>query len=55
MANVPVAVAESIMVESRAEGVMILAKVAGLSWPTVKSIILMRDELAGTGDRKSVV
>ena len=49
MANVPVAVAESIMVESRAEGVMILAKVAGLSWPTVKSIILMRDELAGTG------
>jgi len=48
MANVPVAVAETIMVESRAEGVMILAKVARLSWPTVKSIILMRDELAGT-------
>ncbi|WP_315812633.1 MULTISPECIES: DUF2336 domain-containing protein [unclassified Bradyrhizobium] len=48
MANVPVAVAESIMIESRAEGVMILAKVAGLSWPTVKSIILMRDELATT-------
>ncbi|WP_316187490.1 MULTISPECIES: DUF2336 domain-containing protein [unclassified Bradyrhizobium] len=48
MANVPVAVAESIMIESRAEGVMILAKVAGLSWPTVKSIILMRDGLATT-------
>ncbi|MGJ5177329.1 DUF2336 domain-containing protein [Bradyrhizobium oligotrophicum] len=47
MAKVPVAVAESIMIESRAEGVMILAKVAGLSWPTVVSIILMRDELAG--------
>ncbi|MGC2774234.1 MAG: DUF2336 domain-containing protein, partial [Bradyrhizobium sp.] len=47
MANVPIAVAESIMIESRAEGVMILAKVAGLSWPTVESIILMRDELAG--------
>ncbi|MGJ4949209.1 DUF2336 domain-containing protein [Bradyrhizobium sp. HKCCYLS20291] len=48
MANVPVAVAESIMIESRAEGVMILAKVAGLSWLTVKSMILMRDELTGT-------
>ncbi|MGJ4891185.1 DUF2336 domain-containing protein [Bradyrhizobium sp. HKCCYLS3077] len=45
MANVPIAVAESIMIESRAEGVMILAKVAGLAWPTVKSIILMRHEL----------
>jgi uncharacterized protein (DUF2336 family) len=47
MANVPVAVAENMMVESRAEGVMILAKVAGLSWPTVRSIIHMRDELSG--------
>jgi hypothetical protein len=26
---------------------MILAKVAGLSWPTVRSIIRMRDELSG--------
>jgi uncharacterized protein (DUF2336 family) len=47
MANVPVTVAESMMVETRAEGVMILAKVAGLSWPTVKSIIHMRDVLSG--------
>ncbi len=47
MANIPVAIAESMMVETRAEGVMILAKVAGLSWPTVKSIIHMRDELSG--------
>jgi uncharacterized protein (DUF2336 family) len=47
MANVPVSVAESMMVETRAEGVMILAKVAGLSWPTVRSIIHMRDELSG--------
>ncbi len=47
MANVPVSVAETMMVESRAEGVMILAKVAGLSWPAVKSIIDMRDQLAG--------
>jgi len=47
LANVPVAIAENMMVESRAEGVMILAKVAGLSWPTVKTIIKMRDELSG--------
>jgi len=47
LANVPVTIAESMMVESRAEGVMILAKVAGLSWSTVKTIINMRDELGG--------
>jgi hypothetical protein len=35
------------MIETRAEGVMILAKVAGMSWSTVKSIIFMRDELSG--------
>lgn len=46
MADVPVAVAETLMVENRAEGIMILAKVAGLSWPAVKSIILMREGLA---------
>lgn len=47
MANVPVAIAENMMIESRAEGVMILAKVASLSWSTVKTIINMRDELSG--------
>jgi uncharacterized protein (DUF2336 family) len=47
MANVQVAVAENMMIETRAEGVMILARVAGLSWPTVKTIINMRDELSG--------
>jgi uncharacterized protein (DUF2336 family) len=47
LANVPVAIAENMMVESRAEGVMILAKVAGLSWSTVRSLIKMRDELSG--------
>jgi uncharacterized protein (DUF2336 family) len=47
LANMPVAIAENMMIESQAEGVMILAKVAGLSWPTVKTIINMRDELAG--------
>jgi uncharacterized protein (DUF2336 family) len=47
LANVSVAIAENMMVETRAEGVMILAKVAGMSWTTVKSIIHMRDELSG--------
>jgi uncharacterized protein (DUF2336 family) len=47
LANVSVAIAENMMIETRAEGVMILAKVAGMSWTTVKSIIFMRDELAG--------
>jgi len=35
------------MVETRAEGVMILAKVAGMSWSTVRAIIDMRDGLSG--------
>jgi hypothetical protein len=35
------------MVESRAEGVLILAKVSGFSWATVKAIINMRDDLGG--------
>ena len=47
LASVPVAIAENMMIESRAEGVMILAKVAGLSWSTVRTIINMRDELSG--------
>jgi len=44
LANVPVTTAENMMMESRAEGVMILAKVAGLSWSTVRAIINMRDD-----------
>ena len=47
LANVSVSIAENMMVETRAEGVMILAKISGMSWSTVKSIIRMRDELAG--------
>ena len=47
LANLPVTTAESMMMESRAEGVMILCKVSGLSWTTVKAIINMRDDLVG--------
>ena len=48
LANVSLSIAESMMVETRAEGVMILAKVAGMSWLTVRAIINMRDELSGS-------
>ena len=48
LANVPVSVAENMMIETRAEGVMILAKVSGLSWSTVRLIINLRDEISGS-------
>jgi len=35
------------MIESRTEGVMILAKVAGMSWLCVRAIIAMREKLSG--------
>jgi hypothetical protein len=47
LANVSISLAENMMIETRAEGVMILAKVAGLSWSTVKAIINLRDNIAG--------
>jgi uncharacterized protein (DUF2336 family) len=47
LANVSVATAENMMVETRAEGVMILAKISGMSWATVRAIINMRDGLSG--------
>jgi uncharacterized protein (DUF2336 family) len=47
LASVPVSIAEHMMIETRAEGVMILAKVCGMSWSTVKAIIEMRDKLSG--------
>jgi uncharacterized protein (DUF2336 family) len=47
LANVSVSIAENMMVETRSEGVMILAKVSSMTWPTVKAIINMRDDLSG--------
>ena len=47
LANVSVSIAENMMVETRAEGVMILAKISGMSWSTVRAIINMRDDLSG--------
>jgi uncharacterized protein (DUF2336 family) len=47
LAGVPVSIAENMMVETRAEGVMILAKVSAMSWSTVQALINMRDDLSG--------
>jgi uncharacterized protein (DUF2336 family) len=47
LANVSVSIAENMMVETRAEGVMILAKISGMSWSTVRAIIQLRDDLSG--------
>ena len=47
LANVPVTLAENMMIESRTEGILILAKVSGLPWSTVQAIIDMRVSLAG--------
>ncbi|MBX9710349.1 MAG: DUF2336 domain-containing protein [Xanthobacteraceae bacterium] len=48
LANIPLPTIENMMIEQRSEGLVVLAKVTGLSWPTLKKILDMRDELAGT-------
>lgn len=59
LAQIPIEVAEAIMIESRVEGVVILAKVAGLSWLAVEPLIAMREKMAvtplteGKADRES--
>lgn len=45
LAKVPVSLAETMMVDPHTEGILILAKVCELSWPTVQLIITMRDRL----------
>ncbi len=47
LANVPVVLAETLMVESHTEGILILAKVATMSWSTVQTIIDMRTGILG--------
>ncbi|TAK49703.1 MAG: DUF2336 domain-containing protein [Xanthobacteraceae bacterium] len=39
--------AESMMVESRSEGVLVIARSCGFSWPTVEAILRMRGVLSG--------
>jgi uncharacterized protein (DUF2336 family) len=47
LAGIAVTTAEDMMIEKRNEGVMILAKVAAMSWSTVRAVIAMRDKLSG--------
>ncbi|MBW5439803.1 DUF2336 domain-containing protein [Bradyrhizobium canariense] len=47
LAGVAVETAETMMIESRVEGVMILAKVAAMQWSSVRAIIALREKLAG--------
>ena len=47
LADVPVSTVETVMIESRSEGILVLAKVAGLSWDAVKAILDMRTDLGG--------
>ena len=47
LAGVSVETAENMMIESRTEGLMILAKVAGMQWSSVRAIIAMREKLSG--------
>ena len=48
LTNMPFMAVESMMVEARSEGVMVLAKVLDFGWPTVKAILEMRGN--GTSD-----
>ena len=45
LTNVPFVTVETMMIESRSEGVMVLAKVLDFSWATVKAILDMRGGL----------
>lgn len=50
LTNIPFVTVESMMMESRSEGVMVLAKVLDFSWPTVKAILDMRGGAASTDE-----
>lgn len=47
LAGVAIETAETMMIDSRTEGVMILARVAGMSWSSVRAIIAMREKVSG--------
>ncbi|RTL49705.1 MAG: DUF2336 domain-containing protein [Bradyrhizobiaceae bacterium] len=50
LANIPVSTVENMMIEKRSDGLVVLAKVTGLSWSTLKTILCMRARLAGNDD-----
>jgi uncharacterized protein (DUF2336 family) len=46
LTNMPIPNVESMMTEAGSEGLMVLAKVIGLSWPTLRAVMSMLDTLA---------
>ncbi len=48
LAKVPIKTADRLMGGDRPDPVLILCKAAGLSWPTVKAVILARPDATGT-------
>lgn len=49
MTDVPILTVENMMIEPRAEGLLVLAKVAGLSWATVEKILMARHAVGDVG------
>jgi uncharacterized protein (DUF2336 family) len=50
LTKLPFVTVESMMIEQRSEGAMVLAKVLDFSWPTVKAILDMRGGSANTDE-----
>jgi Uncharacterised protein conserved in bacteria (DUF2336) len=48
LAKVPIPVVDRLMGAERPDPVLILCKAVGLSWPTVKALILVRPDRTGT-------
>jgi uncharacterized protein (DUF2336 family) len=48
LSKVPIKIADRLMSGDRPDPVLILCKAAGLSWPTVKTVITVRPDRAGT-------
>ena len=51
LAKVPINVVDRLMGGERPDPVLILCKAAGLGWPTVKAIILVRPDGKGTSSQ----
>jgi uncharacterized protein (DUF2336 family) len=52
LAKVPIKIAERLMSGDRPDPVLILCKAAGLGWPAVKALILLRPDGAGTSTQE---
>lgn len=54
LANISVSTVENMMIESKSEGVLVLAKVTGLSWETLEKILSMRRNLVQVDDATDI-